>query len=137
MNRFTVFRIREYDEQTIPDNPDDVVLDRPLILEYADDVSKEHIYSDYLKFYKLPDTTDVIITINPESNGHESMSKKMIYNAIGKDITQGKLNALSKVVGHKAIYLINKPEYICEKIIPKNFTITKSTHEVNVWIPIR
>lgn len=135
MHRFTVLRVKEYTDETIPSNPDDVELDKPLVLEYVDDVPIEHVLFDYLRYFKLPNTTDVLITRVPENKSGERTTNALIYAAIGKSITQRHLDKLSGVIGHNATYLINKPEYLCEKIVPERFKITKSTHEVGVWIP--
>ena len=135
MHRFTILRVKEYTDETLPSNPDDVELDKPLILEYVDDVPIEHVLHDYLRYFKLPNTTDVLITRVPENNSGERTTNAIIYSAIGKKITQKQLDKLSAVIGHDATYLINKPEYMCEKIIPERFKITKSIHEVGVWIP--
>lgn len=135
MYKYTVLRIKEYTDENIPANSDDIELDKPMVFDYVDKVSKEQIYADYLRYFRLPDTTDVIIMVHPEISTHERTTNSLLLNAIGKTTTQGALDKLSKLLGHRIIYILNMPEFMCEKIIPQRFNVIKNVHEVEVWVP--
>ena len=135
MIKYTVARIKDYTMETLPSNIDDVMFDNPRIFQYVDNVNKERIYADYLKYFNLDASTSVIIIAHTEgqSNARHS-TDALLYKVLGKEFSHKKIKDTLPMFAHTAYYILNMPEDVCDRIIPEQFKVVKNSHIVEVWM---